>query len=268
MNMNLTLLRMMRLLISCCLWTVACGGRRKKEDTTTSYGLDVSFPIHRRVLTENNPLGDRQALYKEHLDGCHKAFPDNEGACDYYEYYRMLMNVRQPQSMKNYTETGFKLIRAPEHVAKLVAEFWEKNRNKAKPEKWPEGNSYVNFWDTPTKLVSVDDRGLRGSGPELKENIWAAASATLEEWTSEELEPCSLYGIRVYGEGAIMLPHVDRLPLVASAMLNVAQDVDEDWPLEIYDHDGKAHNVTMHPGDMLLFESHSTIHGKFWTCPL
>jgi hypothetical protein len=40
-------------------------------------------------------------------------------------------------------------------------------------------------------------------------------------------------------------PHsVDRLPLVASAILNVAQDVDEPWPTEIYDHQGRAHNVT------------------------
>lgn len=54
---------------------------------------------------------------------------------------------------------------------------------------------------------------------------------------------------------------VDRLPLVASAILNVAQDVDEDWPTEIYDHDGQAHNITLHPGEMLLFESASCIHG-------
>lgn len=54
---------------------------------------------------------------------------------------------------------------------------------------------------------------------------------------------------------------VDRLPLVASAILNVAQDVDEDWPTEIYDHQGRAHNITLHPGEMLLFESASCIHG-------
>jgi prolyl 4-hydroxylase len=70
-----------------------------------------------------------------------------------------------------------------------------------------------------------------------------------------------MYGIRVYGEGAVMLPHVDRLPLVASASICVASDLDEDWPTEVYDHSGKAHNVTLRPGEMLLFESHSTIHG-------
>ena len=32
--------------------------------------------------------------------------------------------------------------------------------------------------------------------------------------------------------------------------------------MEIYDHSGRAHNVTLHPGDMLLFESHSVIHGR------
>ena len=44
--------------------------------------------------------------------------------------------------------------------------------------------------------------------------------------------------------------------------VNVDQDVDEDWPLEVYGHDGKATNVSMKPGDMVLYESHSVIHGR------
>jgi hypothetical protein len=40
-------------------------------------------------------------------------------------------------------------------------------------------------------------------------------------------------------------PHVDRLPLVSSAIINVAQDVDEPWPLEVISHSGKAENVTV-----------------------
>ena len=54
---------------------------------------------------------------------------------------------------------------------------------------------------------------------------------------------------------------VDRLPLVASAVINVAQDVDEQWPTEIYDHAGRAHNITLEPFEMLLFESASCLHG-------
>ena len=86
--------------------------------------------------------------------------------------------------------------------------------------------------------------------------------STLEQWTGKELKRTSVYGIRVYQRGSILAPHVDRLPLVSSAIINVAQDVDEPWPLEVIGHDGKATNITMEPGDMILYESHSVIHGR------
>ena len=44
--------------------------------------------------------------------------------------------------------------------------------------------------------------------------------------------------------------------------INVAQDIDEPWPLEVIGHDGRAQNITMEPGDMVLYESHSVIHGR------
>lgn len=50
--------------------------------------------------------------------------------------------------------------------------------------------------------------------------------------------------------------------MISSCIINVAQDVDEDWPLEVYGRDGLAYNVTMQPGDMVLYESHSLIHGR------
>jgi hypothetical protein len=195
------------------------------------------------------------------------------------------------------TETGWKKIRAPAHLKELVDDFWSNNHDKAKPENWDVGNSYCNTWDSPTTLVSVDDKGLRGSGPKLKEELWAASSAVAEEWTQQELQPCSLYGIRVYHEGenfhcfftmrvmmfslllsdfsrivlmtffwsvktgSIMMPHVDSPPLIVSAMYNVAQETDEPWPLEIYEHNGRAVNITLDPGDLLLFETASVIHG-------
>jgi len=96
----------------------------------------------------------------------------------------------------------------------------------------------------------------------LKQKVWDAARETIQEWTGQELTQCSLYGVRVYKEGAVLATHVDRLPLVSSAIINVAQDVDEPWPLEVIGHDGKAKNVTMEPGDMVLYESHSVLHGR------
>jgi hypothetical protein len=51
----------------------------------------------------------------------------------------------------------------------------------------------------------------------------------LSAWTGKQLAECSLYGIRLYKEGAVLAPHVDRLPLVSSAIINVDQEVDEPW---------------------------------------
>ena len=113
-------------------------------------------------------------------------------------------------------------------------------------------------------MVDVGDEYLEGGGKILKKAIWDAAVTGMEEWTGgvAKLRPVSLYGIREYTEGAVLSPHVDRVPLVSSGIVNVAQDVDEDWPLEVYDRNGHAVNITMKPGDMILYESHSLIHGR------
>jgi prolyl 4-hydroxylase len=111
-------------------------------------------------------------------------------------------------------------------------------------------------------MVSVEDRALRGGGQALKDAIWEAAQPVVEEWTGMELQPTSLYGIRAYTQGAVLNPHADRLPLVSSCIINVDQDADESWMLEVYDRQGNAVNVTMEPGDMVLYESGSLIHGR------
>lgn len=128
-------------------------------------------------------------------------------------------------------------------------------------ELWGKGSIYTNHWDAPTYMVNVENPELEDGGEDLKEAIWDAAEEAIEDWTSMKLRPSSLYGVRVYTEGAILNPHVDRLPLVSSAIVNVAQDVDEDWPIEVYDRFDNAVNITMKPGDMVLYESGSLIHG-------
>lgn len=40
------------------------------------------------------------------------------------------------------------------------------------------------------------------------------------------------------------------------------QDVEEDWPLMIYDHAGNDYNITMKPRDLVLYESAVCVHGR------
>jgi hypothetical protein len=111
----------------------------------------------------------------------------------------------------------------------LLYKFWNANSEKQSSENWPAGNTYVNHWEGDSYMVSVEDSNLEHGGFLLKQMIWNAARDTIQEWTGQKMAECSLYGIRVYKEGAVLAPHVDRLPLVSSAIINVAQDVDEPW---------------------------------------
>lgn len=249
-----------------------------------AYGVDVSYPMHYEGVTKNyawlpwnvdpsvptpdeyknmpiQPLGDKQSFYENNIEGCYEYYQKKGGRCRQTEIDRIEMNLRQPKGMYNYTKLGYTKIRAPDNVFHLIKSFWEKNKGNETLEKWAAGNTYVNHWDVPSYMLSVEDEKLEGGGYVLKQHIWNAARDTISDWTGQQLAECSLYGIRIYKEGAVLAPHVDRLPLVSSAIINVDQDVDEPWPLEVIGHDGIAVNITMVPGDLVLYESHSIIHG-------
>ena len=157
----------------------------EEDDTasspTSSYGIDVSMPIFKRISTNYpwlphntntsiptplqyknmpiQPLGNRQEFYNNHLSNCrhhyksslvmqkgHASTNIHGGNCDIYEYDRLLMNQRQPMSMQNYTKVGFLKTRAPEDVMELATKFWEENHLNMIRENWPIGNSYINVW--------------------------------------------------------------------------------------------------------------------------
>jgi len=304
--------------------------KRELKEEALEYGADISFPMqHARVSTNYpwlphntdssietpeeykdmpiQPLGDKQSFYDNYVQGCVEQYENKGDRCLNNERDRIAMTLRQPMSMRNYTEHGFAKIRAPEPLMELLYKFWNANNESQTSESWPgmtlgkqqcrlvvlllssltflmlfvvshnhckAGNTYVNHWQGDSYMISVEDASLEHGGYLLKQLIWNGAKSTIEEWTGQQMAECSLYGIRVYKEGAVLAPRelqmlryllpmlrsvccspfcsdVDRLPLVSSAIINVAQDVDEPWPLEVIGHDGNAHNVTMVPGDLV-----------------
>jgi hypothetical protein len=234
---------------------------------SVNYGVDVSFPIHTM-----EHLGDeRRDFYREFIDGCKAYYSSVPHTCDQFESDRMDMNKNQPPVMQNYTFVGFQKTKAPSHVMSLLVDFFQSNDNE-QVENWNPGDTHTNHWKAKTFMMNVHDSKFQGGGIALANAVWNEVHDVLLRWIRTDnpdfhyqLSPASLYGIRTYTQGAVLAPHVDRLPLVISAIINVAQDLDggEAWPLEVYAHDGVAYNVTLEPGDMLLYESHSVIHGEF-----
>jgi hypothetical protein len=95
------------------------------DHVPVEYGVDVSFPMHYAKVSDNyawlphnmdpvhndvppeykdkvvQPLGDRQAVYDEYIDGCKEKW-GSSGArrCESNEADRITMTLRQPQSMQ------------------------------------------------------------------------------------------------------------------------------------------------------------------------
>ena len=111
------------------------------ENTGSPYGVDCSFPIHYRNLRCNNYLPEQQRLYDEFMQGCYETYGKTH--CENYENDRIMMSLAQPQSMVNYTDTGFKKIRAPPELYKVLKDYFDTNFENRRTEKWPKGNIYV-----------------------------------------------------------------------------------------------------------------------------
>eukprot|EP00281_Chroomonas_sp_CCMP1168_P032002 CAMPEP_0206247654 /NCGR_PEP_ID=MMETSP0047_2-20121206/19934_1 /ASSEMBLY_ACC=CAM_ASM_000192 /TAXON_ID=195065 /ORGANISM="Chroomonas mesostigmatica_cf, Strain CCMP1168" /LENGTH=774 /DNA_ID=CAMNT_0053673211 /DNA_START=32 /DNA_END=2356 /DNA_ORIENTATION=- len=228
-------------------------------------GVDESWPTQ-RFRSDPDLLKTIQQSqlknYDEFIEGCEKAY--NPAKCKSTESIRIDLNAKQPAQMVNYTRYGFKKTRVPADIWPDLQKFWQDNKNKQRTEPWPVGNTFTNHWieGATIDMVNLEHEHLQPMGKVLRQRIWDSVKDVLEQWTGMRLRPVSCYGIRIYRTGHILAPHVDRQPLVTSAIINVDQDVDEDWPLEVIGHDGVAYNVTMEAGDLVLYESHSIIHGR------
>jgi len=65
---------------------------------SAEYGADVSFPIHHLTIQEG-PLGNRNKIYDDFMEGCRKHNGKKAKICDIGELDRLAMSRRQPQSM-------------------------------------------------------------------------------------------------------------------------------------------------------------------------
>ena len=98
---------------------------------------------------------------------------------------------------------------------------------------------------------------------ELQRHVHDGLYLTMEQWSHMALMPTYVYGIRRYVRGATLKVHRDRSSThVFGATLSIAQQVDEDWPLIIEDHFGRRHEITLQPGEMLLYEGERLLHGR------
>ena len=116
--------------------------------------------------------------------------------------------------------------------------------------------------------VTIADTGADGSDilqlPEaLRMEIHISLRPILEDWSKTQLVPTFVYGIRTYIRGAILVGHRDRIDThIISAIINIDQEVEEGWPLMVEDHYYRDHNVLLHTGEVVFYESARLFHGR------
>jgi hypothetical protein len=152
--------------------------------------------------------------------------------------------------MKNYTELGWGLTRAPEDLTEELRQAIFDGLPTARHE-----GTIVEI-DGPSPLFI--DR------PDLTAKALARLQPILEAWAQIELEPSIAYGFRLYQNQSRLGMHVDRTQThVISCIYHIASSSDsKPWPIVIEDYSGKTNSVVLHPGDMLLYESAKNFHGR------
>ena len=169
--------------------------------------------------------------------------------------YKLYQNLYQPSKVPRLTMEGFKKIKMPPKIYGLILKFYQEHRESEhrEPPKFCENKRFRFENESNYRLTPYD------GCVDLQHSV----RPILEEWSGLQLAPTYCFGIRTYLNNSRLYMHVDRIKTHAvSAIINVDQDVDKDWPLEILDHDNNVHEVYLSPGEMILYESAKLLHGR------
>lgn len=162
-------------------------------------------------------------------------------------------------NIPTYTHTGFQKIKLPESLHKAVQESYRQLRGGSRPETGQPafGMDCNTGYDNDDWLVRPDERALAAVEHYIMQQ--------LRDWTGQNVnERTSAYGVREYHRGSICGLHVDHVETHAfSAIYQVDQrGMDEPWASDYVTHQGEEGKIFLEPGEILLYESASSLHGR------
>jgi len=159
----------------------------------------------------------------------------------------------------NYTENGWGLTRAPEHITERLQQ--RLNRTLLEEGIIDPSGKYtrqehhipVIGGERPIMIIGNDNRQI------LNEMM-----PMFEWWSGIDLQPSIAYGIRAYRNDSNLLMHIDKPSThVISGIYHVGRSEDaEPWPIVIEDFHGNTNQVYLTPGDILFYESSKCFHGR------
>lgn len=163
------------------------------------------------------------------------------------------MFLAQARMMPKFTENQYDVVKVPKEIHdKLFKHFHE-----MLPTATLESSSQE------LSGVIGENHALFFPQEELNYQMLHALKPMFEEWSGVELEPTSVYGVRVYRNGSILRDHLDVLEThVISGILHIASDVDEPYEIQIEDGKGVMGSVNLKPGELMFYESAKCYHQR------
>ena len=167
-----------------------------------------------------------------------------------------LAGFKQASLLPKFTQTGVEVRAMPLGLDQALREHYTHH---------VELRYYEHFSLSPL----VNDKFCKCSivplSDDLKDMVFSILQPVAEDWSRQKLRPTAMYGVREYYTGHVVQPHVDRAAThVISILLPFYTDLENGsyWPLEVITHQGDKLNLSFGPGEMLLYESASVIHGR------
>jgi prolyl 4-hydroxylase len=232
---------------------VLSGGETRFENADLTV-----HPKQGRVVFWNN-LDQNSVPSNEAL---HQACPVLEGEKAILTFwYRSFgegeMYVRQPNELiPRYTQLGLDKAMMSNELFQQLSSYYHKCADSDKRDEFVEGEFLNNQTDNvPSELIDIPEN--------LRQVIISELLPRCQTWSQSELEFSALYGIRVYKRGTSLKMHTDTDSThIISVILNVAQQVDSEWGLEIDDHMERRHSVNLVPGELIFYEGARLNHGR------
>lgn len=204
-----------------------------------------------RALTKEDVEGRVQGTY---------GFLPNETRGSIRKAYQVLDEgyVDHIPQIPHLTPQGFLLMQQTEAMRQVLGEFWAAHNTTSRVKVHePIAGFYSNVHSVMMSKLDLDEF------PDIRTKIVKEMQKVLEWWTRLRLRHTSTFGIRVYKGGSMLINHVDRHDThLASAVIQVGQEAEKGWPLELLTPSGLPLEVYLQPGQMVLYEGARVFHGR------
>ena len=168
------------------------------------------------------------------------------------------MNKNEPLKQYNFTSTGYEIIPLTIPIRSEIKSFYYSNYHLSYDEKWNsllKESFLLNYWIKPTKLIPITESFL-------SEVIILKIQPIVEKWINNSISLIASPTLRIHSKDSIILSHIESLPKVITIIYQIdlneedeeEGDIYSKWSLELIDHQGNLHDITLSKGELLIYE--------------